>query len=206
MYYYIRGELAFLAPTFAVIDAGGVGYRLAVSSTTHEQLSRLEGAEKLSAKLFTYLIVREDLLELCGFFTEEEKALFELLITVSGVGPKAAMSVLSELSPGKLVSAVSSGDAKSISRASGIGPKTAARIILELKDKISRSFTGSESISADIHSSYTAQESSKLEDVENALSVLGFSKSDISAAVSGIDIANTELEEIIRMALARFSR
>ena len=132
MYYYIKGTLALLAGDTAVIDAGGIGYRLTVTQNTFAALASKLGKE---AQLFTYLAVRDDAMELYGFASEEEKLFFTKLLSVSGIGPKAAVSVLSAFTPNQLVSAVQAGDAKMISRANGIGLKTAQKVIIELKGK-----------------------------------------------------------------------
>ena len=134
MFYYIKGPLTLLKPGLAVIEAGGVGYRMTVSDRTYEAISG-----KNDAKLYTYLAVREDGVELFGFHTESEMDTFQLLTTVSGVGPKAAMAILSQFTPEQFVLAVCAEDRKSIAKANGIGPKIAARIILELHDKLAAS-------------------------------------------------------------------
>ena len=133
MYYYISGELVHTERNMAVIDAGGVGYKLTVSSTALGKLAGKTG----KVKLYTYLSVRDDALELYGFYSVEEASVFRMLITVSGVGPKAAMSILSTMSPEQFALAVTAGDAKALSKAPGVGPRPAARIILELKDILS---------------------------------------------------------------------
>ena len=132
MFQYIKGELIGTEPNGAVIECGGIGYKFTVSANTVAKLASA-GDEVC---LYTYLCVREDALELIGFYTMEELEAFKMLITVSGVGPKAAIAVLSLFTVSGLISAVSAGDTKRISKASGIGAKTAARIVLELKDKI----------------------------------------------------------------------
>ena len=139
MYYYIKGTLARLEPTFAVIDCAGVGYRLAVSASTHASLAPLLGRDAL---LYTYLAVREDALELYGFFDETEKRVFTYLISVSGVGPKGAMSVLSVMSASRLASFVAAGDARAIASAPGVGLKTAQKIIIELNEHIPAAIRG----------------------------------------------------------------
>ena len=129
MYYYLCGTLAKLSPAMAVIDCGGVGYMCSVSANTEQKLASYEGK---TVKVFTYLSVREDAMELFAFFTEEELNTFKLLITVSGIGAKTAIGILGHVTPEKFAYAVSIGDVKAI-RAPGVGPKIAARIILELK-------------------------------------------------------------------------
>ena len=141
MYDYFKGTLAFLRTDAAVVECGGVGYRLAVSASTHAKLSPLLGRE---ATLFAYLAVREDAMELYGFSDETERALFIHLLSVSGVGPKAALSVLSTLPADRLAVCVAAGDAKAIASAPGVGLKTAQKIILELKDKLAKEFASGE--------------------------------------------------------------
>ena len=137
MFYYISGKLAHLDPAFAVIDASGVGYKLAISGTTHAAMPHhLTVNEAPTVKLYTYMAVREDDVELFGFANEAELSSFKMLLGVSGVGPKAAISILSLLTPEKFALAVCTEDRKTIAKANGIGPKTAARVILELKDKL----------------------------------------------------------------------
>ena len=136
MFYYLQGKLAYTDLTTAVIDVGGVGYELTVSGTTYSALPRT--SSEPTVKLYTYMAVREDEVELFGFYTEEELSAFKLLITVSGVGPKAAMAILTLLTPEKFALAVCSEDTKTLAKANGIGAKTAARVVLELKDKMTK--------------------------------------------------------------------
>ena len=207
MFYYINGKLAHLDPTFAVIDAGGIGYKLTISGTTHAAMPHhLTTQEPPDVKLYTYMAVREDGIELFGFMTEDELSYFKLLITVSGVGPKAAISILSEMTPAKLAIAICSDDKKAISRANGIGPKTAARIILELKDKLKgQSFIDTEgSITAEELTTSTS--SGKKKDAEDALTVLGYSRSEAAAALRTINTDALEVDEIIRQALKKLMR
>ena len=161
-------------------------------------------SEAPTVKLFSYMAVREDGVELFGFYTQEELSAFKMLITVSGVGPKAAISVLSQLSPSKLAIAVCTEDKKAISQANGIGPKTAARIILELKDKLKGEISESDQSSPEI--SEVKASSSKLGDAQDALSVLGYSRSEALNALKGIDTANIEIDEIIKLALKKLMR
>ena len=207
MFYYISGKLAHLEPTVAVIDAGGIGYKLTISGTTHAAMPHhLTTQEAPTVKLYTYMAVREDGIELFGFSSEDELSSFKLLITVSGVGPKAAISILSELTPAKLAIAICSDDKKAISRANGIGPKTAARIILELKDKLKgEAFIDTDgSITAEELS--TSTPSGKRKDAEDALTVLGYSRSEASAALRTINTDTLEVDEIIRQALKKLMR
>ena len=185
MFYYISGRLTHLEPSVAVLDAGGVGYKLNISGTTYEAMPPSRSVkEPPTVKLFTYMAVREDGIELFGFATETELSSFKLLISVSGVGPKVAMSILSFLTPEKFALAVCTDDKKSIAKASGVGPKTAARIILEWKDKLMK-----ENVGADMSSSAlpvnpaSAGGRSKLSEATDALMVLGYSKAEALAAM-----------------------
>lgn len=205
MFQYISGQLADITPTTVVIDVGGIGYKLTVSGNSYEALSRLSG----TAKLYTYLAVREDGIELFGFHSEAELSTFKMLLSVSGVGPKAAISILSLLTPEKFALAVCTDDKKAISKASGIGPKTAARIILELKDKLAKQTDIDVSLQSAISSGggYTAPTSSgKLAEAQDALSVLGYSRSESQRVLSAIDTQSMSLEDIIKEALKRLMK
>ena len=149
--------------------------------------------------------VREDDIELFGFYTTEELSAFKMLISVSGVGPKVALAVLSLLPPEKFALAVCTDDKKAISKASGVGPKTAARIILELHDKIMKSSLAAEATSPLSASSGIAQPgaNSKLSEAQDALSVLGYNRAQIQTALSTLDVSSLSLEEIIKAALKK---
>ena len=208
MFYYISGKLAHLDPTFAVVDAGGVGYKLTISGSTHAAMPhRLTVSEPPEVKLYSYMAVREDGVELFGFASEEELSSFKLLITVSGVGPKAALSILTQLTPQKLAIAICTEDKKAIAKANGIGPKTAARIVLELKDKLKQQtvFDGDEALSLD-EATDLGGASGKRKDAEDALAVLGYSRSEASSVLRTIDTQSLELDEIIRQALKKLMR
>lgn len=209
MFYFISGKLAMVESTFAVIDAAGVGYKLTITQTTFGTLSHRLATEKDSeARLYTYMAVREDGVELFGFISTEELDAFKLLITVSGVGPKAAISILSQLTPSKLFLAIFNDDKKAIAQANGIGPKTAARIILELKDKIDKSVDfGSDSSSVSLPSQTTTPvKSSKLSDAMDALMALGYSRSEAQGVLRTIDTDALELDDIIRLALKKIMK
>ena len=199
MYYHVNGELCLTEPHTAVIDCGGVGYKLTVSNTTLAAISSKLG-EKV--KLYTYLAVREDAMELFGFYSVQEHSAFRQLITVSGVGPKAAISILSTLTPEQFAAAVCSSDTKTLGKANGIGAKTAARIVLELKDKLAKEF-GSEVVTA---APAGVVSSGKLSDAVNALLVLGYSKVEATEALSGIDSSTMPLEALITTALKRLMK
>lgn len=202
MFYYISGKLAYANPTTAVIDAGGVGYKLTISENTYNALPPRHTAEAPAAKLYTYMAVREDGIELFGFANETELSSFKMLLSVSGVGPKAAISILSLLTPEKFALAVCTEDKKTISKANGIGPKTAARVILELKDKLMKETDLNEAANASIESAAPIKTSSgKLSEAQDALMVLGYSRSEALNALKNIDTQTLELEEIIKKAL-----
>lgn len=203
MFYYLSGILAHREAGIAVIDCGGVGYKLTISQNTLSALDRL-AARSDKVKLFTYMAVREDDVELFGFYNEEELAAFKLLLTVSGIGPKAAMGVLSAFTPEGLARAVTTEDTKAISRANGIGAKGAARIVLELKDKLS--YTEDTDTAPIIPSAAAPQKSSHLTEAAEALTALGYSRAEVNAVLAKINTNGMEPGEIIRAALAQFMK
>ena len=213
MFYYISGKLAALEREldrgFAVVDAGGIGYKLTVSGTTYDRMPpHLSVPQPPEVKLYTYMSVREDDVELFGFATLEELSAFKMLISVSGVGPKVALSVLSLLTPEKFAMAVCSDDKKTISKANGVGAKTAARIVLELKDKLMKSSLGMSEGVEDVGQTNAGNVSnatsrSKISEAQDALTVLGYNRMQISAVLSSIDTASLSLEEIIKAALKK---
>lgn len=200
MYYYICGELALTELNVAVIDCGGVGYKLTISGSTQGAVAGKIGQK---VKLFTHLAVREDDMELFGFATQQELASFRMLISVSGVGPKAAMSILSLLSAEQFALAVTTSDTKMLARASGVGAKTAARIVLELKDKISREVQSEGT--ADYADNFET-DSNKVSDAQNTLMVLGYTRSEAISAMRGLDTASLSLEDIIKESLKRLMK
>ena len=206
MFYYINGKLAMLEQGFAVIDAGGVGYKMTITQNTYSSMPpRHTASEPPTVKLYSYMAVREDGVELFGFISTEELSAFKLLITVSGVGPKAAISILSQLSPSKLALAICTDDKKAIAKANGIGPKTAARIILELKDKLNSQATDVEYADTAMDTSDVSS-SNKLSDAQDALAVLGYSRTEALNALRSIDTVGLELDEIIKLALKKLMR
>lgn len=202
MFYYIKGKLVHLEPTFAVVDVGGVGYKLTVSGTTYEAMPPRSVTDPPQVTLYTHLAVREDDIELYGFATQAELSSFRMLLTVSGVGPKAALAVLSLLSPEKFALAVCTDDRRTISRANGVGPKTAARIILELKDKMLKENGGAIPDGGAISAAPAAPAGrGKLSEAVDALIVLGYSRPEALTALKTVDTDRLELEAIIRAAL-----
>ena len=188
MYAYIKGTLTYKNYPVVVLEAGGVGYKISTTTNTIGKLPELGE----TVTLYTYLNVKEDIMELYGFYSREELSVFELLISVSGVGPKVGATILSSVNPESFVVAVATGDTKSITKAQGVGPKLAARIILELKDKINKDgdFT--------IPETANAQTLEVNDDAVDALMVLGYTQAEAKKAVAGL---NGTVEEIIGVAL-----
>ena len=196
MFYYLSGTVAHVEAYLAVIDCGGVGY---ACRTTAYTLSSLKKGDK--GKLFTYLNVREGVVELYGFSTQEELNLFQQLISVSGVGPKAALSILSATTPANLAMSIITGDEKALTCAQGIGKKIAQRVILELKDKLAKGQTlaaGGASAGAAV----TVIPQNKLSEASAALAVLGYTQGEINLALKDVDMEQP-LEEVIRQALKK---
>lgn len=198
MFYYVKGPVAHIAPHLAVIDCGGVGY---ACHTTQNTLSYLERGKE--AKLYTYLNVREDAMELYGFYSENELSCFQMLLAVSGVGPKAALAILSSTTPEGLASAIITGDERALTAAQGVGKKIAQRVILELKDKLAKgqlSSPGGESYGG---SGVTVIPQNKASEAAAALAVLGYSSQEVTLALKGIDLDTLPLEEVVRQALKK---
>ncbi len=204
MFYYLNGILAHKEPGFAVLDCGGVGYRLTVSQNTLAALDRAS-VRSDKVKLYTYMAVREDDIELFGFYTSEELDTFKLLIGVSGIGPKAAMGVLSAFTPDGLARAVCTEDVKAIAKSNGVGAKGAARIVLELKDKMSYA-GGEEPQTPSTTAAQPAVPSAGLAEAAEALVALGYARSEVNAVLSKLNTAGLSSGEIIRAALAQFMK
>ena len=195
MFYYLNGTVSHIEPYLAIIDCGGVGY---ACHTTAYSISNLNLNEK--AKLYTYCHIREDAFDIYGFFTESERRSFEMLIGVTGVGPKAALSILSSNTPEGFAASVITNNEKSLTSAPGIGKKLAQRIILELKDKLAKD--AFEFPAGSMAPSAGGVSLSKATDAAAALAVLGYTQSEISSALSGLQM-DLALEEIIRQALKK---
>lgn len=195
MIYSVKGELVYVDAHIAVVECSGVGFRCQITANTARQLPPI-GQE---TRLFTMLNVREDAIELLGFADKEEMNCYKQLTSVSGVGPKAAIAILSVLTAEKVATAVATGDFKAFTAAQGVGPKVAQRITLELKDKFkgftpsTPSFTGSVSASGNAEAAV------------NALTVLGFNMSEASAAVAKLD-SSKPVETLIKEALKQLGR
>lgn len=199
MFYYLDGTVAEILPYLAVIDCGGVGY---ACKTTNNTLASLKKGQR--GKLYTYLNVGEGIFELYGFATQNELNSFKLLISVSGVGPKAALAILSSGTPESLAMAIVTGDEKSLTAAPGIGKKIAQRIILELKDKMAKeSAAGGLDFSGGKGAPVAQLFTSKATEAAQALAVLGYSSQEVQMALKGVDVENLPLEEIIRQSLKK---
>lgn len=198
MIYNVNGTLTYTEPTFAVVECGGVGFKCFVSMNTLKDLTSIG----TRVNLFTYMSVREDAMDLFGFSTQAELQAFKLLITVSGVGPKAAIAILSVLSPDRLSIAVSSGDVKSIQAANGVGKKTAERVVLELKDKMVG--VGSESAASVVEGIQSVAASSNAQEAVEVLVSLGFNQSDAATVVGAMD-KSLSVDDMIRKGLKQLS-
>ncbi|WP_294472328.1 Holliday junction branch migration protein RuvA [uncultured Ruminococcus sp.] len=198
MIYSVRGKLIHTDGEMAVVECGGVGY---ACKTTFYTLQKIAGESEVM--LYTYLAVRENDVDLFGFSTTEELRCFKMLITVSGVGPKAALSILSSNSPSQFALTVATGDYKSLTKCKGIGAKTAQRIVLELKDKIAKENTisvrGGDTVSA------APVMGGALQEAVTALIVLGYSEGEAAQALAGAD-PNATVEELIKKALIALAK
>ncbi len=200
MIFSVRGKLIYTDKNYVVVECGGVGYKCFAALST---VSRMPKCNE-EVFLYTYLAIKEDAADLYGFYTVEELECFKMLISVSGVGPKAALALLSEFTPDRILLMIASSDSKSLTAASGIGNKMAQRIVLELKDKVgglNLDFSGNANVSAVA----SGGEHSNIKEAVTALTALGFSQSDAASAVSKY---NTELstQDLIKAALKELSR
>lgn len=193
MLYSIKGTLVHKDANFVVIECAGIGYKCSTTLTTLSKLPAMGQPQML----FTYLHVREDALDLFGFADLNEMNCFKMLISVSGVGPKVGLAILSELSPEKFALCVATADAKTITKSNGVGPKLAQRIILELKDKVENS-----TISSGITelSSSIVNDRSNCGEAIHALVVLGYAQSECAVALSKLD-ADLPVQELIKQGL-----
>lgn len=200
MFYYVEGTVAVLQQGLAVIDCGGVGYACHCSQNT---IGKLKSGAR--ARLLTYLNVREGVFELYGFIDEEERSCFEMMIGVSGVGPKAALSILSVAPPDRLALSIITGDEKMLTQAPGIGKKIAQRIVLELRDKMSKEQLETASASAP-ETILSPEGVNHTQEAVAALMVLGYSQAEALHAMKGLDSAQMEAEEIIRQCLKKLMK
>ena len=202
MFSYIKGTIEAKLSDYIILETGGIGYKIFMSPTAIEKLDEL-GTEK---KIYTYLRVREDDVSIYGFVTEEELRMFELLIGVSGIGAKGAVSILSNITPTSFALAVISNDVAKIKSLPGIGVKTAQRIILELKDKLKteNAIESKDNENVEKIKQINAEESKKVEAIA-ALQVLGYNRKEIDKALEKID-NNLSVEDIIKKGLNNLAR
>ena len=198
MFYYLNGTITVLDTGLAVVDCGGVGY---ACHTTNYTLSKLQVGKQ--AKLFTYCNIKEDAFDIYGFSTREELDCFRRLIGVTGVGTKAALAILSVVTPDQFLLAVMTQDEKTLTMAQGVGKKMAQRILLELKDKLAPAQM--ELAGAQMESAVPVR-GSKTAEATAALVGLGYSQTEAAAALKGLDVENLSIEDIIRQALRAAAR
>ena len=198
MFYYVDGTVSVLKQGLAVIDCGGVGYACHASQNT---IGKLKIGEK--ARLMTYLNVREGVFELYGFINEEEQSCFEMLTGVNGVGPKAALSILSVAPPDRLALSIITGDEKMLMQAPGIGKKIAQRIVLELRDKMSKEQLQTASSASPAAAEIVSDGVNHTQEAVAALMVLGYSQAEALDAMKGLDTAGMEADDIIRQCLKK---
>lgn len=199
MFYSVRGKLIYMDSSTAVVECGGVGYNC---QTTMNTLKNLRLGDEVT--LFTYLNVREDAMELFGFSAKTELDTFKTLIGVSGVGPKAGLAILSELSPEQVAMAIATDDIKTITRAQGVGKKIAQRIVLELKDKLAKSLS-SEDTSLPSSSAAANAAMGNIPKAIEALGVLGYAPADVSGILATMDSA-LPVEQLIAQTLRQMGR
>lgn len=198
MYAYIKGELAEINIDHIVIETGGIGYQIFIPGQTFEYLPAI--GEEL--KVYTYLYLREDAMILYGFLTKDDLELFKLLISVSGIGPKGGLAILSTLDADDLRFAVLSGDAKAIAKAPGVGGKTAQRVILELKDKMSLEDAFEKKTQHVQETANAPAAGSVKNDAVLALTALGYSSTESLKAVSRVEITDAmDVEDVLKAAL-----
>lgn len=201
MYAYIKGSLEVKTTTYVVIETGGIGYKIYMSEPSIQALGELGDI----VKVYTYYRVREDDVSLYGFKTNEELRMFELLLSVSGIGAKSAIGILSNMAPSSFALAIISDDVAKIKQLPGIGAKTAQRLILELKDKLkSQEIEESEEMESKIKSAIKKDD--KYTEAMAALQVLGYSRKEIEKALEQVEMQDTTVEEIIRKGLRNLAR
>lgn len=199
MIYNLNGILTVSDVNFVVVECGGVGFKCFTSLNTVTSLGKV--GDKVN--VFTYLAVREDAMDLYGFADKAELDAFRLLISVSGIGPKAAIAILSELSPDRLAICIASGDAKAITKAQGVGKKTAERVVLELKDKMAN--ISSADVSSAVGGIASVSENANSSEAVEALVALGYSQSDAAVAVGAMD-KSLSVDEMIRLGLKQLAK
>ena len=197
MFYSITGKIVYSDTSSVALDCAGVAFRCTVTLNTLKNLGKLGD----TATLFTYLSVREDALELFGFYDQQELEFFKLLLDVSGVGPKAAIAILSQNTPNMLALSIAAGDVKAITKAQGVGPKIAQRVILELKDKMAK-LAPSRVSSEDASPMQQINMGGNISEAVSALAALGFSAADAAKALQGAD-PQTRVEDLVKIGLKK---
>ncbi len=200
MFYSITGNVVYYDAQSVALDCNGVAFKCYATTNTLKNIAKK--GERVT--LFTHLNVKEDALDLFGFFTQQELDCFKMLIDVNGVGPKVALAILSELTPEKLAVCIASNDVKSITRANGVGPKVAQRVVLELKDKLAKGLDLG-SMGIEIEAASVAADSSNTSEAVAALTELGYTQSEAAVAVGKLD-ATLGVEELIKQALKQLAR
>lgn len=201
MYAYVKGSLEIKTAEYVVVETSGIGYKIFMSETAIDKLGEIGSI----VKIYTYLKVREDDMSLYGFNTNEELRMFELLLSVSGVGAKSAIVILSNITPSSFALAVITDDVSKLKKLPGIGPKTAQRIILELKDKLNAINDTSKDELEEMLSK-KEEDGEKVAEAMSALQVLGYSRKEIEVAFEGFDKSDLSVEDIIKKGLLYLSR
>ncbi len=201
MIYSITGELVYADPNMAAVNVNGIAFQCDISLNTFQHL----GSNGSTVTLYTYMNFKQDGVDLLGFYDRSEVDAFKMLTGVSGVGPKAALAILSEMDPAKLTLAIAAGDYKAITRAKGVGPKAAQRIVLELKDKVAKGLEGGNASETFVAAATaTAAGNSNAADAVGALVMLGYSQSEAAIAVGKLD-QTLSTEELIKQALKQLA-
>ncbi len=201
MFAFIKGSLEVKTTGYIVIETNGVGYKIFMSESAIEKLGEIGSI----VKVHTYVRVREDDISIYGFNTNEELRMFELLLSVSGIGAKSAITILSNISPSSFALAVITNDVNALKKLPGVGPKSAQRVILELKDKIkTEEAISKENTTVEIKEAII--EDDKVQEAVSALQVLGYSKKEIEVAMEKLDTSSLSVEDIIRQGLNNLAR
>lgn len=195
MYAYIKGELVAKTNDYVVVETGNIGYKIFMPQTAIDKLGELN----TQVKVHTYYYVREDNISLYGFLSNDELRMFELLLSVSGVGAKSAIAMLSSITTSDFAMAVISNDISKLKKIPGVGPKTAGRIVLELQDKLK---TEDAIVAQDEEVSTLVRNQEMVSEAVSALQILGYTKKEIDTVLEKIDTTNLKTEEIIKGALA----
>ncbi|MCI9087378.1 MAG: Holliday junction branch migration protein RuvA [Clostridia bacterium] len=199
---YVKGSLEIKTKGYIVVETNGIGYKIFMPESTIEKL----GAVGEKVKIFTFMRVREDDVSLYGFLTNEELRMFELLLSVSGIGAKGALTILSNITPSQFALAVISNDVGMLKKLPGIGPKTAQRTILELKDKLKKEQEIAVSTEEESSFQEAILEDEKVSEAVSALQVLGYSKKEIVQALEKVDMKSLSVEDIIRKGLGNLAK